>query len=525
MTPVTRSRWVASAASGLALVAAFPIHPVRLLAWVGLAPLLVALSGQPWRSRMALGWVAGAALFIGGLYWLVGTMHHFGGLPLALSILGHVLLGAFLALFVALFAVLAPALGLDRPWGIWGVAAAWVAVEYLRSFFLTGFPWLTLGYSQIGFLPMVQILDVTGVYGVSFLLAASGAAVAACWQAWSGSRPLPVAHLVALVLLVAGVRVYGLMRLREQPLPGAEVRIGLLQGNIPQDVKWDQEFQGRTIDIYSRLAAKAAQEPLDLLVLPETAMPFFYQRGGRWSDRANDLARANHLPVVFGAPAYRLKAGHEPDPATGRLSAEDVESLNRAYLLSAEGAELAHYDKMHLVPFGEWSPFPFLEKFVPGVGNFYPGREHVLFSLGATGRFGLLICYESIFPMEARGAVQAGAEYLLTITNDAWFGRLGAPRQHLEMGQARAIENRVWLARAANTGITAFIDPWGRVVQETDLFTEATLTGSLHRGPVLQSLYLRYGDVFARAASLVVLLAAAARGWLARRREPAAKGA
>ena len=504
MNRVPRWKWIAAVASGLSLVAAFPIHPVRMLAWVGLAPLLVALDGEPWRRRMMLGWVAGMGLYLGGLYWLVETMHHFGGLPLAASVLGHVLLSAFLAVYVAVFAALATPLGLESGWGIWGLAALWATLEYLRSFVLTGFPWLTLGYSQVGFAPMVQIADLTGIYGVSFLLVASSAAVACAWRSWTSATPVPLAHLVCVVLLAASVRAYGLVRLAATPNDGAPVRIGLLQGNIPQDQKWDEEFRTHTIEIYQRLAQRSAETPLGLLVLPETAMPFYFQRGGAWAEQARDLARLNRVPVLFGAPAFRLKDGTDAPAAGARLTADDVESLNRAYLLDAEGAELAHYDKMHLVPFGEWSPFPFLEKVVAGVGNFHPGRVHTTFDAGSGVRFAVLICYEAIFPAEARAAVLAGARFLVSITNDAWFGRLGAPWQHLEMAQVRAIESRVWLARAANTGVTTFIDPWGRRVSETALFAETTLEGEVRLGPVLQSFYLRYGDVFVRAAGLVV---------------------
>lgn len=504
MNRLPRWKWIAAVASGLLLVASFPIHPVRLLAWVGLAPLLVALGGEPWRRRMLLGWVAGLSLYLGGLYWLVETMHHFGGLPLAASILGHVLLSAFLALYVAVFAALAGPLGLEGGWGIWGVAALWITLEYLRSFVLTGFPWLTLGYSQVGFLPMIQIADVTGIYGVSFLLVASSAAVACAWRWWTGGKPVALAHLMGVVLLAASVRAYGLVRLASTPSDGEPVRIGLLQGNIPQDQKWDEEFRTRTIETYQRLAQRSAENPIDLMVLPETAMPFFFQRGGAWAEQARDLARLNRVPVLFGAPAFRIKEGADAPAPGARLTADDIESLNRAYLLDSEGRELAHYDKMHLVPFGEWSPFPFLEKIVAGVGNFHPGKVHTRFDAGAGIRFAVLICYEAIFPAEARAAVQEGARLLVSITNDAWFGRLGAPWQHLEMAQVRAIESRVWLARAANTGVSGFIDPWGRRVSETALFTEATLEGEVHLGPVLQSFYLRYGDVFVRAAGLVV---------------------
>jgi apolipoprotein N-acyltransferase len=293
--------------------------------------------------------------------------------------------------------------------------------------------------------------------------------------------------------------------MRTPPADGDAVRIGLLQGNVPQDVKWDEEFRTHTIEIYQQLARRSAATPLDLLVLPETAMPFFFQRGGAWAEEARDIARLNATPVLFGAPAYRLKEGL-PAPAPGtRLTADDIESLNRAYLLGPDGAELAHYDKMHLVPFGEWSPFPFLEKVVAGVGNFHPGHSHTTFDAGHGIRFAVLICYEAIFPAEARAAVLAGARLLVSITNDAWFGHLGAPWQHLEMAQVRAVESRVWLARAANTGVTTFVDPWGRRLSETGLFEETTLTGEVRLGPVLQSVYLRYGDVFARATGLVVL--------------------
>ncbi|MCA9571502.1 MAG: apolipoprotein N-acyltransferase, partial [Myxococcales bacterium] len=444
----TLPRWkiVAALGAGVGLALSFPIHPVRPLAWVALAPLLATLEGEGARARFWLGWLCGAGLFVVGLHWLVGTMHHFGYLPLPLSILGQLLLAGFLACFPGAFALGAPALGLGRAWGVLGLPALWVTTEGLRSWLFTGFPWFTLGYSQMGYLSLVQVLDVTGIHGLSALLVAASVVTERVWAAARGRGAWPLVSGVGVASVVAAALAYGSWRLAETPAPAPTLEVALLQGNIPQDQKWDEAFKASTVDTYLELADRVAGHGPDLVVLPETALPFWFQNGGPNAERALGLATRTGARVIVGAPAF---VEHDAEPGAER----SYEYRNRAYLLDPEGRVADRYDKLHLVPFGEYSPVPFLSAFVEGVGNFRPGEQRVLFDIPGFGRIGTLICYEAIFPEEARAAVRGGARLLVNITNDAWFGELGAPVQHLEMAVARAVENRVWVVRAANTGI------------------------------------------------------------------------
>jgi apolipoprotein N-acyltransferase len=259
--------------------------------------------------------------------------------------------------------------------------------------------------------------------------------------------------------------------------------VGLLQGNIDQSVKWDRRHQADTLDIYERLARQAAAARPSLIVWPETAVPFFLRREPELGPRVRALAAETGVPMLMGSPDV----------------GEDGLLYNSAFLVGTDERLLGRYDKRHLVPFGEYVPlrqvFFFLDKLVTGIGDFGRGHAATVFDTGR-GRFSVMICYEVIFPAEVRDFTRAGAQFLVNITNDAWFGRSGAPYQHLAMAAVRAVENGTYLVRAANTGITAIIAPSGEILRETPLFTEAAMTGTirLRQG---QTPYSRYGDVFA----------------------------
>jgi apolipoprotein N-acyltransferase len=269
----------------------------------------------------------------------------------------------------------------------------------------------------------------------------------------------------------------------------------VIQGNIDQAVKWDPDFQEATVDIYRGLSRQAVESgAADLLIWPEAATPFYFQRGGVLADRVSELPRATGAHLLFGSPAYLGEPG-------------DYQSLNSAFLLSHEGAVLGRSDKVHLVPFGEYVPLkpflPFIDKLVVGIGDYSPGQVK---PLGMNGYdMGVLVCYEAIFPELARNYVSSGSDLLVNITNDAWFGRSSAPAQHLAMVRFRAIENRVWIARAANTGISAFISPSGRIVNATNLFETTYATASVGLG-ARPGLYARTGDLVPGVFLLVVLI-------------------
>jgi apolipoprotein N-acyltransferase len=442
------------------------------------------MSVRPFRS----GFIAGLGFFGLVLYWLNIVMTTYGRLPPFFSLAAYLLLVAYLALFFAAATWaccrLREKLGLSP---VLTLPVLWVALEFLRSFLFTGFPWATLGYSQQVWLPLIQSADLFGVYGISFLLVLSNALLSRFWDRWR-RRPLPVLHPaipILALLLIVGNYGYGLWRLGQGPEAGGKkLQVALIQGNIDQAVKWDPAFQKKTVDIYRDLSlAASAENSPDLIIWPESATPFYFQESGPLHDQVVSVSRATDSFLLFGSPAFEV--------ANRRYR-----YLNSAFILDPEGDILGRSDKVHLVPFGEYVPLgrllPFINKLVVGIGDFSPGTVNPLPMNG--DRIGVLVCFEGIFPELARDYVRQGSDLLVNITNDAWFGRSSAPFQHLAMIRFRAVENRIWVARAANTGITAFIAPSGRITEQTPIFSSGFLRGEVTTG-VRTTLYHRIGDL------------------------------
>lgn len=483
--------------SGLLITLSFPKADLSFLAWIALIPLLTALEGQSPRNAFKLGLLCGSVAYAGLLYWVIIVMTEYGHLPLFAGIPLWLLLSGWLALFCGA-AAWASALG--ERFGIKSalmLPLAWVAADYLRSLLLTGFPWTMLGHSQYRLLPLIQLSDITGVFGITALIVLANVVLYRIIRALAGAEvPYPAKSAVILVLALAGTLGYGFMRLNT-PVPATEpLRVALIQGNIDQSVKWSPAFRETTLDIYTNLSRQAAarQQP-DLIVWPESAAPFFFQENSPASDRIRNLARELKTHLLFGSPAMELRTNR---PA----------NLNSAFLLGPDGTELGRSDKVHLVPFGEYVPLarllPFVSKLVHGIGDFVPGEQIRPLNAGATP-LGVLVCYEAIFPELARAYVNVGSRVLVNITNDAWFGRSSAPYQHLSMAAFRAVETRTPLVRAANTGITSIIDQNGHIKGMTSLFKEAVMLGEVRSGTA-SSLYLRFGDLFAQGCLGLTLL-------------------
>lgn len=482
--------------SGGLLVLAFPSFDIWPLAFVVLVPWLARIPGQSPRTAGLGGLVAGMAFFLGSLWWVAGTMVRYGALPapLALPVAIAVLaalalyLGLYVAAFSALLAWLRPTSG---PAFVLAAASLWVALEYLRTHLLTGFPWNLLGYSQYRNFALLPVATITGVYGLSFLVMATNAALAWAlrhWGRWAETgRAVGVVAALAVLALVPG-------RWMPAARPKPAVPVTIIQGNIAQELKWDPARQNETLRTYRRLTQAAAVEGQPaLIVWPETAVPFPFEADPR-REAVLDVARAVRVPLLVGAPRV--------DRAAGRV-------FNSAFLIDPTGRVADRYDKVHLVPFGEYVPlrrvFFFADWFVAGgIGEFAAGTRQTLFESPA-GRFGVTICYEAIFPDLVRRAFAAGADFLVNLTNDAWFGRTPAPYQHLAMATVRAVENGAYVVRAANTGISAIIAPDGRILRASGLFTQEALAGLVapRRGTTF---YTRYGDVFAAGALLVTFL-------------------
>jgi apolipoprotein N-acyltransferase len=461
------------------------------------------------------GILAGFVQHVGLLYWVTHVVVHYGKLPVALGIPVMMLLALYLSLYTGLFA---GGVAFFRRRGIPAVAAApllWTVLEYAKSMLLTGFPWENLAHSQYLNLPIIQVADITGSYGVSFLLVLVNASLAAFIGTGRENLRKAFAGAAAAGLLVALASGYGVWRMadvaaRFDPVP--ERTVVLIQGNIDQSIKWDPSFQKETLRIYRDLSLEAARKGVHAIIWPETATPFMFQNRDELHDAVVGVARETGAWLLFGTPSYTRHEGA-------------LRFQNSAVVLSPEGRIAGTYSKVHLVPYGEYVPlrplFPFIEKLAVGVGDFLPGSGFDPVD-AAEARIGFLICYEGIFPEIGRAYGSSGASLLVNVTNDAWFGMTSAPYQHLSMTVFRAVENRLYVARAANTGISAVIDATGRITARTGLFERTSLTApvKIHR---IGTLYTATGDgfVFACMIALLVLFyrPGGSRPWLKKSRK------
>lgn len=495
-------RFCLAGVSGLALSAAFPPSPFDWLAWVAIIPLLWAAEGLAPAAAFRIGLCAGFVHYVTLLYWILFVLGHYGGLHPLLAVPPLLLLCLYLALYPALFSALYRLLA-DLPAApLWG-AGLWTALELARGRLLSGFPWCPLGISQFDNLPLIQIADITGAGGLSFLIVLINIAL---YRLLRNPRDAFTARSAAALLIgflmLAGALAYGFARLDRHAGPAARdaegLVVALVQANIDQSLKWDTAYQERTVERYRRLTEAAVKQSPGLVVWPETAAPFFFGLDHEdLSERVSQTARDSGVPLLFGSPAY--------DRAEGR-----TRYYNRAYLLSRDGLTVGSYDKVHLVPFGEYVPLKrllfFVDRLVPAAGDFTAGRGPIPISHQGID-LGVLICFEAVFPELARGQVRAGADLLVNITNDAWFGRSSAPYQHLAMSAFRAVENRVSLVRAANTGISAFVEPTGRILESSPLFTEAVLVHEVALTPSTNgTIYTHWGDAWTVLLGLIVLI-------------------
>lgn len=487
--------------SGVTLTAAFPPGNGPWLAWVALVPLLISLRGEPFRRAFRLGLIAGLAHSATLIYWVTIVMGKYGNLPFPWSLGPLLLLCIYLALYPALFGGLLVLARADWHRPLFA-AFLWVALEYLRSKALTGFPWCLLGYTQYENGLLIQLADLTGVYGLTFLIVLTNVVLFDVLTPFLVRRQAWVwGYAFGTALLLMGSLAYGHLKLDERPAKrdkaesGKVLRCAVIQPSIDQSVKWDPSFQGETMARYQRLTRSTYDFSPDLIVWPETAVPLFFQDGPAPVKTIFSLVEASEAALIFGSPAY------------GR-DGQQLRYYNRAYLLRPDIRTIQHYDKVHLVPFGEYVPLKgllgFLNRLVPAAGDFATGDRMAPMGLREASA-GILICFEAIFPEISRAMVLEGADVLVNLTNDAWFGVSSAPHQHLSMSVFRAVENRRPLIRAANTGISAIIDSRGRIRHRTELFEEETLMATIDLSDRNLTLYARFGDVFANLAVFVTL--------------------
>jgi apolipoprotein N-acyltransferase len=432
-------------------------------------------------------WFAGVLFNLGNLYWIYFVIQHYSSLPSVVAagvlVLLCLILGAYWGIFGFVLRHFYNRLGLTA--ALLLAPFLWILLELVRNWMQ--FPWCLLGYSQYNNLPLAQFASVFGVYGLSALIVATNSAVAL----WVLSRKWKYLGSTISIILISMIG--GHFRM-STPVTGESLRVGVVQGNIPQDVKINFEFAEEVNRIHLELTKKIIEEHQpDIVFWPESSTLYNLTRDGEWSRQVLDLARRTRTPLLLGSDS---------------IAGEKI--YNTAYLVDANGHILsADYSKMYLVPFGEFVPFKsiffFAGKMVAEISDFSPGEKFTLFPV-KNGSFAVHICFEVIFPQLTRRFCRDGADLLTTITNDAWFGRTSAPYQHFAMAVMRSIESKRYMVRAANTGISGIVDPYGRILKQTGLFVPASFSSDvklIHENTI----YTRYGDILLYAAAAIVAVA------------------
>ena len=501
-----RTRLLIALGSGLAEALAFPSFDLPIFAWIALAGLMLAVLGAPPRTAFLLGWLQGAGFYFLSVPWFYTVMRQYG--PLSVPEAGGVLVVMVVAsaLFHAVFALALAWVGRrDTAQACVAAPFLWVGAEFAITHLPhIGFPWNLLGYAPAQNLALVQLAAVTGIFGLSLLVAAYNALLAWAILRPAAGRTRAFGVCAVVTLALAGI---AWVAPRWVPVAAPDRVAHLVQTNFPQSLSyphdWMQKHSGE-LDQLESLSVDAAQRLPGLIVWPEVPAPFSLQ-DAELRARVERIARVAGHGFLFGVVAWR------PQPGGG------LGATNSAALLDRDGAVSFVYDKVHLVPFGEYVPWrswlTFAGKLTADIGDFERGSEYTVGRLPSGGIAGVFICFEAVFPGEVRRFTAAGADVLVNLSNDGWFGRSAAPAQHLAMARVRAVENRRWLLRDTNNGITVSVDPYGRIVARLP----ADVRGQLDAPYALRSdttFYARWGDWIAWlcviAAAMLLLLGARA---------------
>jgi apolipoprotein N-acyltransferase len=463
---ILRTPYLYQIVSGLLLVLSFPSAGWGFLAWFALIPLLASVHHAQNRSQaIGFGLITGIIFYGGSMHWLTHV-----------TTVGWLLLVPMEAVYLSVFALLVYfGMKSQRPvyFQIVWIALAWTVTEFLRSEMpIVGFGWNSLAYSQAPYVPLIQFAKVLGAYGLGFLITLVNACLLFAWFK-RRDRKTALSLVGVVILIMGGLWGFGKITLAKPEAPGEYLRISVVQGNIPQSVKWELMAKEKILEIYGKLTQLAALEQPDLIVWPEASFPGFFNRDLQ-AERISRLAQEVRTPLLVGGLDWE----------------SEREVYNSAYFLDKDGVPHQRYDKLRLVPFGEYMPFKFLLGWLApvaealGISDFSAGKNFVIFNWAREEwPFGVLICFEDVFTDLARHLADRDAKFLTVITNDAWFGKTAAPFQHLQSSIFRAVENGVAVVRAANTGISAFISHQGRVLatvkdargEETFVMAQKTL--------------------------------------------------
>lgn len=483
--------------SAILLILSFPPFNIWLFAWLGFVPVFFALKNKTLKQSFFIFFISGTIFWSGIIYWLTHV-----------TLIGTIILIVYLALYFACFGlIIRPATKNSTVYSLIFIPSVWVILEYIRGHLFTGFPWALLGYSQFLNLPVIQIADIFGVWGVSFLLMLSNVAIVEI--IWSIKNKFWKRLKITIILLISLLclsLIYGYAKLSKSqpPTPNSELKLSVIQGNIPQEFKWDREYSSVILDKYSALSMLANYEHPDLIIWPEAAIPGILGEDDWVYQRVFSLAKETKTPIL-----------------TGAVVNDEGNYFGSALLIDSSGEIIKRYDKIHLVPFGEYIPLkkilPFLQTIVP-IGDIKKGKDYTIFQLQAKSsgnkvKFAVLDCFEDVFPELAREFSKKGAEFLINITNDAWYKQTSAPYQHLQASVFRAIENRLPLARSANTGVSGFIAPTGEIISliqdktGNNIFVSGYLTKDINTNKAALTFYAKYGDILIIACLIFIFYA------------------
>ncbi len=490
---------VATLAAALLYSLCFPPARLRMLAWIALVPLFVVLRRAGTRSALILSWAFTVAVAYLTGDWFPRAVATYYDQPAVVGVGFFLGVSSIMAApYVMAFALCYRWLGCYRGCGhVLLTAAAWVASELSRARLLGGNPWVLLGYSQVGAEPLVQVADVTGVYGVSFVLAAVNAALAEVWlAARNGDRSMrpAVRGLAAAGMAAMLVAAHGAARLSAAATASQPFRVAVVQGNLDLGSQWQKDFYGRNLDVYLRLTQEVigADAPV-LVVWPENAMSFFVDSELLYQQAIGAVLGPAHVQLVAGGPRFVTEQSLR-------------RYYNSAFLIASDGSVVARYDKQRLLPFAEYFPFAsltFLRRSFGKVREFTPGAPTPPLSTVA-GQAGVVICNEALFPEIVSERVRSGADFLVNLSNDSWLNDAKFSAIVSDMVTVRAIEQRRYLVRASTAGPSTVVNPMGRITASAAFPSRSVITGIVRPGSGA-TLYARLGDTFAALCAAAVV--------------------
>lgn len=468
--------------AGVLYAFVFPLYSLWPLAWIFAIPLLLSIEGETPGRSFFQGMITGVVAWAGVLYWIAYVMNTYGGMNLATASALLLLLLLYLSLYFGVFSWAASRL-LSSRYAFLVLPGIWVLLEMFRSSVVfSGFPWAQLGHSQLPWNTLVQVAELGGVHLISALLIMGNVSLYKALR----KQFTPVVLSAMMVLLCVA---FGQWRVTHETFEGKPLKAAAVQANVPQDEKWLPERVDATIDTYSTLTREAISKGAELVVWPETACTFPLFRHWPQTYRVLSLSMGNDTSLLVGSPAH-----------------EDGNLYNRAWLLR-NGRIKGFYDKVHLVPFGEYLPLadylrPWFGTLTQGVSDFSAG-----FEIKPIEDNGVMICFESIFPYISRKLCRQGVTLLVNISNDAWFKTWATPGQLLQITCFRAIETRRWIIRAVNHGISAIVNPYGQVVDRIGLLKEGVIVHDVAKNSYL-SFYVRFGPIIPLIWGLLSIIGA-----------------